>query len=199
MTGIVADLREVRGGLVSRVHRIRTMIARATAVPLLVRGTIFVAGVLATLVVYPLPVVLRSGGLVLLALALLPAIAPRSRLVTLFLGVTVVGWLATTTGYGEPVTLLRLFALAGSLYAVHSTAALAAYLPYDAIVSPGVLLRWFARAGLVIGATAVLTVYALVVAELLRGRATAIATVVGLGVAVGVAALLASQLRRPDR
>jgi hypothetical protein len=193
---VIADLRSAGSGLASRVRRLQTMIARATAVPLLVRGVTFVAALVATVLAYPPAALFQASGMLLVGLAALPALAPRTRMVTLFLLVTVVGWLGATTGYGEPVTLWRLLGLAGSLYLVHSTAALAAFLPYDAIVSPGVLLRWFARAGVVVAATAVAAVYALVAAQLLSGRETMIATLVGFGVAVGLAALLARLLRR---
>jgi hypothetical protein len=98
--------------------------------------------------------------------------------------------------YGEPVTLWRLVALAASLYLMHNAAALAAQLPYDAIVAGAVLLRWFGRAGLVLAGTAILAVYLLVIGEVLQGRSILIATLVGFGTAIAVTFLLARQLRR---
>jgi hypothetical protein len=86
--------------------------------------------------------------------------------------------------------------LAGCLYLVHSLAALAAFLPYDAIVSPGVLLRWSARAGLVVAATAVVALYSLIAAEVLRGYGTVLATLLGFAIAVALAALLVRVYRR---
>jgi hypothetical protein len=138
----------------------------------------------------------HPAGLLLLGLAILPVLGPRTPVVTLVALLPVVGWLVATTLYEEPLTLWRLIPLAWALYLLHSAAALAAHLPYDAIVSPGVLLRWFSRTGLVLAATAVVALYALVAGEQLRGRATLIATVVGIAIAAGVAALLARQLRR---
>ncbi|MBX6722858.1 MAG: hypothetical protein IRY92_06460, partial [Dactylosporangium sp.] len=139
---------------------------------------------------------LGTPGLVLLGIAALPALAPRTPVVSAVVLVTVAGWLVATSAYDEPVTLWRLVALAWALYLVHSIAALAAHLPYDAIVAPGVPLRWFARTGVVLAVTAVTAVSAFTARDLLRGRAFEAATLVGLAVAVGVAALLARLIRR---
>src|SRR6266508_4406281 len=52
--------------------------------------------------------------------------------------------------FASALTVWRLAALAGALYLLHTTAALASVLPYDTIVAPGVLLGWLVRAALVI-------------------------------------------------
>lgn len=196
MSGFATDLRDVGGGLVSRVRRLRSALARMTPVPLLARLCVWLAGAAATLLAWPAELLFGGPGLFLLAVAALPALAPRTAVVTVAVLVPVVGWLAATTAYGEWISLWRLVALAVALYLLHSTAALAAQLPYDAIVSPAVLLRWLARAGLVVAGTALVAVYALVAADLLRGRAFVAATLVGLAAAVGVAALLSRLTRR---
>lgn len=197
MSGFLNDFYDMRVGLASRVRRWRTMAARATPGPLLVRGTVWVAGALAMVLAYPIPLLLDRYGLVLLALTALPALAPRSLFVTPVTLVAVIGWVASTTGYGAAPSLLLLLGLATCLYVVHTGAALAAQVPYDAIVDPAVLVRWFARTGLVLGATAALAVYLLVLADLLGGTGTLLATLAGFGVAVGLALFLARLLRRP--
>jgi len=195
---IMHELREMQEGLSSRFRRWRAMLARTTPGPLLVRGAVWAAGIVAMLLAYPMVLMLHWYGLILIGLAILPALAPRSLIVTPVLVIISAGWVISPAMYGEPVTLWRLVALAGSLYLVHTAAALAAQLPYDAIVSAVVLLRWFARAGLVLAGTAILAVYLLVIDAVLQGRSILVATLVGFATAIGVTFLLARQLRRAD-
>jgi|SRR5690606_28961320 len=196
MSGLGGDLREIRGGLVSWARRLASMAARATAVPLLVRALVGLAAVAATVLAWPADLLLGPPGLLLLGIAALPALAPRTPLVSAVVLLAVAGWLVATAAYDEPVTLWRLVALASALYLLHSTAALAAHLPYDAIVAPAVPLRWLARTGAVLAATAAVGVFALALNDLLGGQAFEVATLVGLVVAVGVAAVLARLIRR---
>jgi hypothetical protein len=187
---IIADLKDVRGGLTDRFARLGSVLARATAVPLLVRGVVWFAGAAAVLLALPADTLASGSAWLLFGLVLVPAALPRTPAVTVVILVPVVGWVVSAGGYGQPEWLLRLVGLASALYLQHTAAALAAHLPYDAIVSPDAVLRWFARSGLVLLGTAVVAVYALVAADLIGDRATLVATVVGLAVAVGVAALL---------
>ena len=60
--------------------------------------------------------------------------------------------------------------LAAALYLQHNLSALAAVLPYDAIIGPGVLLRWLARAGAVVALTAGLALFAVVAPLYVSGR-----------------------------
>ncbi|HET8682343.1 MAG TPA: hypothetical protein VFM54_10785 [Micromonosporaceae bacterium] len=197
MSGFLNDLYDMRVGLASRVRRWRTMAARTTPGPLLVRGAVWAAGATAMVLAYPIPLLLDRYGLALLALTALPALAPRSLVVTPVTLVAVIGWVASTTGSGAPPSLAHLLGLATCLYLMHTGAALAAQVPYDAIVDPAVLMRWFARVGLVLGVTAALAIYLLVLADLLGGAGTLLATLAGFGVAVGLALFLARLLRRP--
>jgi len=87
--------------------------------------------------------------------------------------------------------------IATLLYLGHTLAALAAVLPYDAIVNLDVVGGWLARALLVVLISAVLTVITLGLTAELAGGAFLIATLVGLAAAVGVTLLLSRLLRRP--
>ncbi len=137
----------------------------------------------------------RYLGLLLLV-ALGPMVAPRGRAATIAVLVTVAGWIADTTWYDARIALWRVLAIATLLYLGHTLAALAAVLPYDALVSPGVVAAWLARAGVVVLVSAVVTVLTLGLTAELAGGAFLLATLVGLAAAVGATVLLARLLRR---
>lgn len=196
MSALINDLRDMGGGLRSRIRRFRTMIERTTAVPLVVRGAVWGSSLVATAVAVPVSALATPSAVPLLFFGALAAVAPRTRMVTLAVLVPAAAWVIATATSGAPASPVRLLLLAAALYLVHSTAALAAQLPYDAIVSPAVLRRWFARVGLVLGATAVVGMYVLLAGQVLGGAATLLATTAGLAVAVGLAAFLIHLLRR---
>lgn len=181
--------------MLSRARRVPTLARRAAAGPLLVRGGIFLTSLAALLTAYPAVLVTSRLVLALVLLAVLPAAAPRGRWPTVCTLAAVAGWLISTMGYGEPVTLWRLLGLSALLYLAHSLAALAAALPYDAVVAPDVLVRWVSRALLVVAGSAALSLALVVGADLVRGAYLA-ATLAGLVAAASLAALLAWLLRR---
>lgn len=189
----------MNSGLVGRVRSIQTVISRATPTPLLVRCGVFLSALVALAVA--LPWALTTGWMLLvpLVVALLPAIAPRRGGVTLAVLVAVAGWLFTTTGYGERIVLWRLLTLAAALYLTHSLGALAALLPYDAVVGADVVARWALRALVVVLASAVLAVLLLAAAGWSGEGTFLIAALGGLAVAVAVAAILNWLLRRDQR
>ncbi|GAA3911689.1 hypothetical protein [Actinoplanes auranticolor] len=184
-------------GITRRIERTRTTVARATVLPLLVRGGIALAFVLALMVAWPTALT-ASRYVVLLGLAgVYPAIAPRGRGVTAAVLVVVGGWILDTTWFDARVALWRVLSIAALLYLGHTLAALAAMLPYDAIVNVDVVGGWLARALLVVLISAVLTVITLGLTAELAGGAFVIATLVGLAAAVGITMLLGRLLRRP--
>jgi hypothetical protein len=126
-----------------------------------------------------------------------PAFLPRGRAATVAAVTVVTGWIVDTTWYNQPVALWRVLAVATCLYLAHTLTALAAVLPYDAVVHADVVTRWVGRALAVVLGSAVLTVAALALTARLAGNAFLLASLVGLGAAVGVTALLARLLRRP--
>jgi hypothetical protein len=165
---------------------------RLTPVPLLVRAGGFAAALVALLLAAP-PVLPR--GLVLagaVVLAALPAIAPGGPWAAAVTLAAAAGWL-----FAEPFSPLVLV-LAGLLYLLHSLSALAAALPYDTVVAPEVIVRWLLRTAAVIAAGALLSAAVLAGLEVFAGdRVHGAATLAGLGVAVGLAAVLRRVVGRP--
>lgn len=196
VTDIGHDLSRMGTQLRARVDRAGRALSRATPGPALVRGGVFLAGVVALATAWPADFVLSRGLALVLLLPLLPALLPRGFLPTLVIMAGALGWLAATTVYAEPLTLARLVIVADALYLLHTLAALAAVLPYDAIISAGVLGRWLMRAALVVVLTAGLALVLVVVAGQLGGARYLAASLVGLSVVIGLALYLASLARR---
>ncbi|HKS99600.1 MAG TPA: hypothetical protein VJT31_08740 [Rugosimonospora sp.] len=194
--GFGQDIADMRAGLRSRVDRALAMVRRAAPGPTLVRGGVYLSGLIAMLTAWPATFVLGRGLLVAVILALVPVLWPRGFAPTLVILLAVTGWLAATTGYAEPVTYLRLVIVAGALYLLHTLAALAGVLPYDAIVSAGVLGRWLLRAALVWVLTAGLALFAVAVPQQVGAGGYLVASLAGLGLVSGVTAYLANLTRR---
>jgi hypothetical protein len=190
------EIADLRAALRSRIERLDQMARRATPGPALVRGGLYLAGLVALGAGAPPGFVLGRGATFVLVLALLPVLLPRGVMPTLVIVLAALGWLAGTTVYAQPVTYLRLVAVAGALYLLHTLAALAAVLPYDAVVSAGVLGRWLLRAALVVVLTAVLGLAAVAVPGLLGAGGYLLASLAGLGLLVGLVGYLASLVRR---
>jgi len=139
----------------------------------------------------------RGWAGVLVVLAALPAIAPRGMLVSLMELAVVVAWLAKTTAYGEPIILWQLVAIASAMYLAHTSAALAAVLPYDTVVSAGILVAWLVRAGNVVLATVGFSLVVVYGVPLVGNRAYLIASIAGIAIMAALAWVLA-MLRRGD-
>ncbi|GIF12430.1 hypothetical protein [Actinoplanes teichomyceticus] len=182
--------------LLRRISRIPTVIRRATVVPLLVRCGVALCGLLAMAVAWP-PQLLASQFVgILVLIAVWPAIAPRGRGATFAALTVVAGWLLDTAGYDARIALWRVLAIAASLYLGHTLTALAAVLPYDAVVNLDVPGLWLGRALLVVLISAVLIVLALGLTADLGGDAFQLATLVGLAAATGVTLVLVRLTRR---
>ncbi|WP_430499999.1 hypothetical protein ACQRWP_32720 [Micromonospora trifolii] len=182
--------------VVERVRAAQYAVARISAAPLLVRAGIFVIVFAGFALAFPAEVLSGRPILFLALAALLPAIGPRKVWATFTALVTVGGWLFATDGYGRPVALWRLLAVAALLYLGHTLCALAALLPYDAVVDPELITRWLMRSAAVLLGAAVLGVLLLQTAGTGGGAGYQWVTVLGLLVAVGLAALLGWLLRR---
>jgi hypothetical protein len=182
--------------MIKLVSRSKQVVARATVLPFMVRIGIAVCGLVAMYVAWPLEVSGGPYGALLGLVALYPATAPRGRAATLAALVVVAGWLVDTVGFDARVALWRVLTIATTLYLGHTLTALAAVLPYDAVVNLDVVGTWLARALAVVLISAVLTVVALSLATDLAGAAFLIATLAGLAGAVAATLLLARLIRR---
>ncbi|MEV7984006.1 hypothetical protein [Micromonospora sp. NPDC085948] len=179
-----------------RVRAAQNAVARISVTPLLVRAGIFVIVFAGFVLAFPSEVLSGRPLLFLAVTALLPALGPRRVWAVFTALVTVGGWLLATDGYGRPVALWRLLAVAALLYLAHTLCALAALLPYDAVVDPALISRWLLRAGGVLLGTAVLGVLLLQAAGMGGEAGYQWVTLLGLLLAVGTAALLGWLLRR---
>lgn len=110
--------------------------------------------------------------------------------------VVVTGWLIDTAGFDSPIALWRVLTIATMLYIGHSLTALAAQMPFDAVVNLDVPGLWLIRTLAVVLVSAVLTVVVLGLSADLAGDAFLAATLVGLAGAVGATILLARLIRR---
>jgi hypothetical protein len=180
----------------NRLDRMQRAVSRATLVPLLVKFGVAASFAAAVGVAWPPVIVLSQFVLPLLLVAAYPAFAPRGRGPTFAVLVVVGGWLAGTSWYDGRVEAWRVIAIGAFLYLGHTLAALAAVLPFDGVVNLDVVVRWLVRAAAVVLVSAVLTVIALGLSDVLAGSAFVLATVVGLAAATAAALLLARLLRR---
>jgi hypothetical protein len=171
-----------------------------TPEPMLVRAGAGLAGLAGLLLAAPAPLLARPAVVVgLVLLAALPAVAPGGPGTSLVALAMVASWVVATSTYGQPVGGGRVLLLAALLYLLHSLAALAAALPYDAVVAPDVLVRWLFRTGAVITVAGLLCGSALAgVVGLAPGGVHPAATAAGMLVAAVLATLLSSLVsRRP--
>ncbi|ATO14973.1 hypothetical protein CO540_15015 [Micromonospora sp. WMMA2032] len=182
--------------LIERVRAVRYAAARVSPLPLLVRGGIFLVVLAGFLLAYPVQALTPRSLLALTIAAVLPAVGPRRVWPTFTALVTVAGWLLATLGFDRPPALWRLLTVATLLYLAHTLCALAALLPYDGLIDPDLVLRWLARAGGVVLASAVVGIVLAWLGGVGGSAGSQVATVVGLLVAVGLSALLGWLLRR---
>ena len=181
--------------LMTRAGRLRTAARRATAVPVMVRCGIWLAGLLAMVVAWPAELLAGRFLILFVVVALWPALSPAGRGGTGAAMVAIVGWLLDTAGFDGEIALWRVLALAGLLYLAHTLTALAAVLPFDAVVNLDVPGLWLGRAALVFLISAVLIVLALGLTADLGGSAFQVATLIGLAGTIAVTVLLARMAR----
>ncbi|MEU2614758.1 hypothetical protein ABZ570_24710 [Micromonospora sp. NPDC007271] len=189
-------MNELVEGLNERARALRYAVSRISLTPLLVRAGIFLTVLVGFLVAYPVQAFTPRSLLALAVAAVLPAVGPRRVWPTFAALVTVGGWLLATLGFDRPPALWRLLAVAALLYLAHTLCALAALLPFDAVVDPDLVFRWLTRAGGVVLASAVLGVVLAWLGGAGGESASQAVTVAGLLVAVGLSALLGWLLRR---
>jgi hypothetical protein len=191
-------IQDVQYGVTERVRAVRRVLTRMAPGPLLVRAGVLFAGAAALVTAFPNELVFGPGAGIMVVLAALPAVWARARFGTLLALVAVLGWLMSTTLYGDPVTPWRLIALASLMYLAHTLTALAAVLPYDAVVSPEAVGGWLGRALAVIAVSGVLSMGIFVITGRAGGQSFLAASLAGLALAVGLAALLPRLGRRGE-
>ena len=190
-------IRELSEYVDERVRLAGDMVKRATPGPMLVRLAVWGAGVLALALAFPAKLTPDPRALAILAgLALLPTVAPRSRMVSFLIFTAIFGWVVSTLGYEEPITWLRLIGLAAALYLLHTGAALAAVLPYDTVVAPGVLVGWLLRTIGVVAVSAVLGVVVLKLTDWIGIGTSLVASLAGLAAAALLVWLIARVSKR---
>lgn len=187
MTLLLRDVRD-------RLDRIQQTAARAAPGPLLIRAAVALFALLGLVAAVPGPLLLSRYAAAFAVVALLPALAPRSWVVTAVILGTAAGWIFASLVFDGQATVTRLIGLASALYLLHTTAALAAVLPYDAVVRPGLILPWALRAVGVVAGSAGLGVFALNGSLLLANRSYLLASLFGLVVA-GALGWLLTRLR----
>ncbi|MEV0896240.1 hypothetical protein [Actinoplanes sp. NPDC049802] len=187
----------MRNDVTRRMDRWRGAAGRATAVPFMVRCGILLSGLLATAVAWPLEMLSNPRLMSLPVAAVIWAtMAPRGRGGTAAALSVIVGWLVNSTGFGASIDLWRVLTLAALLYLGHTLTALAAVLPYDAMVNLDVPALWLGRALVVVLVSAVVIVLALGLTADLGGDAFQLATLIGLASAATVTLVLTRMVRR---
>jgi hypothetical protein len=185
-------LDELQEMLAGRIGRLRVKAERASPGPLLIRGGILVFAALSLALAFPSEVIRNFAAIVLAGIvALLPALFPRTRIVGLAVFACAFGWVLGTLVYGEIVSVPRLIGLSAALYLMHSLAALAAVLPYDAVVSPGVISGWLLRAGATVAVSAIVSVVLLLLVKATLGPVFLVASLVGVLAAGALAYVIA--------
>lgn len=185
-------LEELAEYFTGRANRARDFADRAAAGPLLVRLFVTVFAALSLVLAYPAELLHNVVAIGLAGfVALLPGVFPRSRMPGLTIFLCVFGWLLATLVYGEPASVVRLIGLSAALYLMHSLAALAAVLPYDSVLSAGVLSGWLLRAGGVVAASAIVSVALMLLVRATEGPVFLVASLVGVLAAGGLAYVIA--------
>jgi hypothetical protein len=167
--------------------RARAWARRVTAPGLSVRLVIWLAGAAALTLASPSPVRLAAAAPVAAVLALLPAGWPHTRWVS-GVELAAIGLFASDP---DRLPLWTVLVLGGLLYLHHTAAALGAQLRTDTVIPAAVLRHWGRRAGLVLAASAALSLAIVAVAwQAPAGAATAYLAL-GAAAAVAVTAGLA--------
>jgi hypothetical protein len=178
------------------------LVRRLRPAAVLLRGGVCAAGLFALALVTPAGFVAQAPvpvALLAVGIALGPALLPGSWLVLAVELLVVTAWLARTMATGTQVAWLPLVGLAAALYVHHSLSALAAAVPLDIRLVPGVVRGWAGRVGGAVAATAVLAAVAVPVSRWVGDVELVAVPVLGALLAVVVTGLLAYALgrRRP--
>jgi hypothetical protein len=197
MSGLESELRSVGLGLHSRLDAWVRRARRTMPGPALVRLVAGMAALAGLVVAVPTALSFSSLFAAGLPMAAGVSLFPRTRWVSVVALVTVGAWLVNTIAFeADPIQPGRIAALAGALYVTHSASALAAVLPYDSVVSAGLMTRWAVRTGLALAAGVGLGLAGMVVLGQFRSVRSIVGPIAGSLVVAGLVGLLAWHLRR---
>jgi hypothetical protein len=139
----------------------------------------------------------RRAPLLFVAVALLPGLFPRGPIPTIVILISAHGWLATGSGFDlHGTTFARMCVLAALIYVIHVGCALAAVLPYDAIVTKGVFRPYLISAFIVLAVTAFLALFVIDLTGFAQGHREVIASIVGVFVTLAISGYLTLLGRR---
>ncbi len=172
------------------------VLRRATLVPALMRLTVGVAGLGGLSAGFFSSVLPPTAYLGFAVLALMTALLPRTLLPTAMIFLAAFGWLTSGVDYGAGAGFVRLWLLSVLLYVMHSAAAMAAVLPYDALVMPGTLRSWRRRGVAVTILTGVVALGVAELPDLVHGPRQVLGSVIGLAVTLAIAGYLTVLGRR---
>ena len=189
-------VREAGQGLRDLVNEYVRRIRRTQPVPVLTRSIAGVMALAALAVAAPASISTTPRVGLFVPIALVVALLPRTRFVTLTAIVAVLIWLLATIIEDESPSLVRVGLMAATLYLMHAAAAFAAVLPYDASVSREVLLRWFGRVSAVTVVGVGVGLIGLATTSALPTERSVIGPIIGSVIAVALVGVLAFQLRR---
>ena len=180
----------LRQGVGARVDRANAVVHQAKPGPVMVR----IAAVAATLagfaVTWPARDLATTAIVVPVLLGIGVGLAPRSLMPTTAIVAMVLGYLYNISS-GAPLTAWRAIVAAALIYVVHTCAAFAAVLPFNAVATRGLFGPFVLRIAAVIGVTAVLGLGILSVPGALGTHRLVSAAVGGMVAMVGVAAYVA--------
>jgi hypothetical protein len=171
----------------TRIDQVGRLYRRASLAPALVRVVILAAASVSLLLAFP-PVVFLQ------LLIFLPALFPRTMMTTVFIGCTVLLWLISSGVNPDTVGVWRVCGLAIALYVVHIGSALAAVLPYDAVLTPGVFGPWILRVVVVAVLTTVVGLFISGLEQVVSGGSGSIAATLGGFVLLVTTAILLTYL-----
>jgi hypothetical protein len=198
MTSFLSGLRVNGENVASRIGQAGRRIGRTMPGPALVRATASLAGLGAVAVSLPLAMVTTRPGLLLITVALGVGVFPRTKWVTITAVLAVGAYVISTIAFDVPITLWRVALLTALLYVMHSSAALAAVLPYDCAVAPGVLGRWYGRTLGVLGVSLAVGLSGLFLTEHVVAVRSVAGPIAGSVVAAILVGVLAWHVRRRD-
>jgi len=172
-----------------RIARMNDIISELTMGPTLMRLTV-VAATFAGLVL-AWSDVSRTSSIVITfgVMGAVTGLFPRSPLPTLCALGIALGYVAET-GNGTPITVWRVSTLGALIYIMHTSAAYAAVLPYNAVLTRWVFVPYVMRTAAVIAITVGISYFALSVTSLVTADRTVVATIAGMLTIVAVAGYL---------